>query len=533
MGASPHIDTLARDGLPPPEQWPVLRFDRPEFQYPEMLNAATVLLDDALAEGHGARTALLHGDRRLSYAELAALTDAIGGWLADDFAVRPGDRVLLRGANTPEIFAAWLAVVKIGAIVVPTMPLLRRRELATVLRRARPVVALCEPGLEGELEDALADTSAEMPCRMAPLVTPDRTPTPLAAAPTRADDICLIAFTSGTTGEPKACLHFHRDVLAMCDGFARHILAPTPDAIFTGTPPIAFTFGLGALLAFPLRFRGAAALPVGAGPDALALTIARHRATHVFTSPTGYRAMLAQTPAPDLSSLTASVSAGEHLNAATWHAWHAATGLRMIEGIGSTEMMHIFLSTTAAAARPGSVGKPVPGYEAALLDPDGRLLEGEATGRLAVRGPTGCRYMADARQANYVVDGWNVTGDLFMRDAGSDYSYVARSDDMIVSSGYNISGPEIESVLLEHPQVHECAVLGMPDAERGQIVRAVIVPAAGVAGDDALAEALKAHVKARLSPYKYPRRIDFRTSLPRTANGKLQRHLLADGAADG
>jgi 2-aminobenzoate-CoA ligase len=528
---SPHIDSYARDGLPPREQWPVLNFDLPELQYPSGLNAAGVLLDSALADGHGDRVAVLHGDRTLTYADMAAMVARVEAGLADGHGVRPGDRVLLRGTNTPEFFAAWLAVVRMGAIAVPTMPLLRRTELAYILGKVRAWVAICEPGLEADLEAALAEAApgGAMFDLVALAGGPDVALRPPVA--TRADDICLIAFTSGTTGQPKACLHFHRDILAMCDTFARHILRPGPDAIFTGTPPIAFTFGLGALLAFPMRFRAATALPQGAGADALAQAVSRHRATHIFTSPTGYRQLLKHVGDTDLSSLEASVSAGEHLNAPTWEAWHAATGLNMIEGIGATELIHIFASAAAEEARPGRIGKAVPGFTVALLDPDDRPIEGAGEGRLAVRGPTGCRYMGDPRQTKYVIDGWNVTGDLFRRDAQGWLSYAARADEMIVSAGYNISGAEIEAVLARHAAVAECAVVGVPDAGRGQIVKAVVVVNAGFDAGEALARVLQDYVKGAVAAYKYPRLVEFAASLPRTSNGKLMRHALRGGAS--
>ena len=523
---SPHIDTYARDGLPPRDQWPVLTFDLPELQYPPALNAAQVLLDDALAEGHAAAPAILHGERTITYADLATMVARVTHTLTTMHGVRPGDRVLLRGTNTPEFFAAWLAVIRMGAIAVPTMPLLRRAELATILAKSRAHVALCEPGLEPDLVAALAETDPQGRIVDLDALTTQGDAAPHPPAPTRADDVCLIAFTSGTTGDPKACLHFHRDILAMCDTFARHILRPGPNTIFTGTPPIAFTFGLGALLAFPMRFRGAAALPTSNGPDALAEAVQRHRATHIFTSPTGYRQLLARAADYDLSSLQASVSAGEHLAAPTWEAWHAATGLRMIEGIGATEMIHIFVSAPAHLARPGVIGKAVPGFRVELLDAHGAVIDGPGEGRLAVRGPTGCRYMADARQADYVVNGWNVTGDLFLRDADGWLSYLARADDMIVSSGYNISGAEIEAVLARHAAVAECAVVGIADEARGQIVKAVVVPSAGFEASDALVHALQDYVKGAIAAYKYLRCIEFRASLPRTSNGKLMRHTL-------
>ena len=532
LSPSAHLDSFARDHLPPPQLWPVLRFDLPELQYPDRLNCSTRLLDDAVAEGFGDKPAIMHGDWTITYSELKAMADRIAHVLTQDLAVIPGGRVLLRGANTPEMFAAWLAVIKAGAIAVTTMPMLRARELLPVIRKAEVAVALCQAGLEDDLTQAQA---AEPLLRRVVLFgAPDTELERLAAdksdsfepVATAADDVCLIAFTSGTTGDPKATLHFHRDVMAMGDTFASHIVGAPPGSVFCGTPPIAFTFGLGGLLTFPLQARSAVVLPAQSTPPAMAEAIARHRVTHLFTSPTAYRALLAKPGGYDLSSLTTCVSAGEHLPLGTSEAWLAATGIRLIDGIGATEMIHIFISDRPEDVRPGATGRPVPGYEACLLDADNRPIEGPGQGRLGVRGPTGCRYLDDPRQTVYVIDGWNVTGDVFRRDEDGFYWYVARGDDMIVSSGYNISGPEIEEALMLHPAVLECAVIAWPDAERGHIVKAVVVVGEGVTADDALAKALQDHIKATLAPYKYPRAVSFVSALPKTATGKLQRNAL-------
>jgi 2-aminobenzoate-CoA ligase len=536
LSPSAHTDSFARENLPPASQWPVMKFDRPELRYPVQLNCGERLLDDAITEGFGAAPAIIHGDVVLSYAALKGLTDRFAHVLVTDLGVVPGGRVLLRGGNTPEMFAAWLAVMKIGAIAVTTMPMLRVRELLPIIRKAQVPLALCQAGLE----DAVIGAQAEEPMLQrvvsfgAPGAELERLsaskPDHFAPVQTAADDVCLIAFTSGTTGDPKATMHFHRDVMAMGDSFARHIVRAGPGAVFSGTPPIAFTFGLGGLLTFPLQARAAVALPQQSTPPALAEAIARHGVTHLFTSPTAYRAMLNRGDEHDLSSLTTCISAGEHLPVSTAEAWMAATGIRLIDGIGSTEMIHIFISDRPEDVRLGATGRPVPGYEACLLDDHGQTITGPGTGRLGVRGPTGCRYLNDTRQTVYVVNGWNVTGDIFRRDEDGYYWYVARGDDMIVSSGYNIAGPEIEEALLLHPAVMECAVIGWPDSERGHIVKAVVVAREGFTADDALARTLQDHIKATLAPYKYPRAVSFVPALPKTATGKLQRHALRFGA---
>lgn len=532
---SAHLDSFTRDHLPPPEQWPDLRFTLPELLYPERLNCAVELLDKALTEGHGDRPAIVCGDLVWTYADLADRVDRIAQVLTLDLGAVPGNRVLLRAPNSPMMLACWLAVMKAGLVAVSTMPLLRAFELGQIVDKAAVRLALCDEALRDDLEPV-------------PAVRPDlrlvgfgggagelerlmeARPEPFTAVETSQDDVCLLAFTSGTTGEPKACAHFHRDVMAMCDTFARHILAPRPDDVLIGTPPIAFTFGLGAVLAFPFRFRAATALIEQSTPSALITAIQRHRATMVFTSPTGYRAMLTQLPDHDVASLRTCVSAGEVLPLATSDAWFQATGRRIVDGIGATEMIHIFISAAGDDIRPGATGRPVPGYVATLLGDDGREVAGPGIGRLAVRGPTGCRYLADARQARYVVDGWNVTGDSYRRDEDGYYWFVARADDMIISSGYNIAAPEVEQALLAHPAVAECAVIGAPDAERGNIVKAFVVTMPDRIQDAALARELQDFVKSRIAPYKYPRIVEFRESLPKTQTGKIQRFRLRDPA---
>ncbi|MBN9544888.1 MAG: AMP-binding protein [Alphaproteobacteria bacterium] len=528
---SQHRDTFARENLPPEDQWPVFEFSLPGLHIPDPFNCGAWLLDQALDQNASQKPAILQGDTVWSYAELAVQTNRLCHVLTDELGVAPGHRILLRGANSPIMFALWLAVMKVGAIAVSTMPMLRTRELQPIVEKAQIGLAICSADLTGDLETLLGVTplrrivsyggsTGELERAMAGKT--DR----FAAISTSQDDVCLIAFTSGTTGQPKATMHFHRDVLAMCETFARHMVPAGPDAIFTGTPSIAFTFGLGGLLVFPLYFRSAIALPRTGTPTALAEAIERYRATHVFTSPTAYRAITAWKNEFDLSSLKVCVSAGEALSKTISDSWHAATGIRLTDGIGGTEMIHIFISAAGDEIRPGATGKPVPGYTAQLFDQNGRAVEGPGTGRLGIRGPTGCRYLSDARQRDYVVGGWNMTGDVYRRDEDGYYWFVARADDMIVSGGYNIAGPEVEAALLLHPDVEECAVIGWPDPERGQVVKAVVVPKQGAVPGPDLAKTLQEHVKQTLAPYKYPRAVEFCDALPKTVTGKLQRGAL-------
>ena len=503
----------------------------PQLQLSDPFNCGEWLLDQALAGIAPEKPVIFHEGTVWSYADLAAQSNRLCRVLTEDLSVVPGNRVLLRGINSPMMFAAWLAVMRTGAVAVSTMPMLRAYELQRIVDKADIALALCSHDLTGELE-AILETSplrrivtygsaaGELEAAMA--AKSDR----FRAVRTSQDDVCLIAFTSGTTGQPKATLHFHRDVLAMCETFARHMLPADPDAIFAGTPSIAFTFGLGGLLVFPLYFRAAIALSGGSTPLALAQTVQRDRATHLFTSPTAYKAMRPRMAEFDLSSLRVCVSGGEALSKAISDDWFAGTGVRLIDGIGSTEMIHIFISATGAEIRPGATGRPVPGYTAQLFDENFHPIEGTGTGRLGVRGPTGCRYLNDPRQRDYVVRGWNMTGDIYRRDEDGYFWFVARTDDMIVSGGHNIAGLEVESALALHPDVEDCAVIGWPDSERGQIVKAVVVPRPGVAAGPELAKSLQDHVKQTLAPYKYPRAIEFRDRLPKTTTGKLLRSAL-------
>jgi 2-aminobenzoate-CoA ligase len=540
MTPSTHLDTFARDNLPPREQWPDFLFGLPELKYPDRMNCVTELLDRWIAAGHGDWPCLITARETLSYAQLAERVNRIANVLTRDLGLMPGHRVLLRGPNSPMMVAAYLAVIKAGGVVVATMPLLRAKEIAYPLAKAKIALALCDHRLADEMEKARAAASDLKRVVYWGSGTGDALEALMAkpgyeaftACDTASDDVCLIGFTSGTTGEPKGTMHFHRDILATCDSYGRHVLRAEASDRFIGSPPLAFTFGLGGLVLFPLRVGAATILPDKTAPDDLLAAIGKFRATISFTAPTAYRAMLAKLSEHDISSLRKCVSAGEALPKATFDAWQAATGIGILDGIGATEMLHIFIGSPEHEIRPGATGKPVPGYEARVIDADGNEVPPGTIGRLAVRGPTGCRYLADKRQRQYVQNGWNVTGDTYLMDGDGYFWYQARSDDMIVSAGYNIAGPEVESALLAHPAVAECGVVGAPDEERGQIVKAYVVLRPGHNGDAATTKLLQDYVKATIAPYKYPRAVEYVTALPRTQTGKLQRFELRRIAAD-
>jgi 2-aminobenzoate-CoA ligase len=534
MTPSAHLDSFARDNLPPRAQWPDFLFDLPELKYPDRINCAVDLLDRWIATGQGDRPCLISPAESLSYAQLAERVNRIANVLTRDLGLLPGHRVLLRGPNSPTMVAAYLAVIKAGGVVVATMPLLRAKEIAYPVTKAKIRLAFCDHRLADEMEKTLPLAGELERVVYWGSGTPDALEALMAkpgyehfsACDTASDDVCLIAFTSGTTGEPKGTMHFHRDMLATCDSYGRHVLRAQATDRFMGSPPLAFTFGLGGLVLFPLRVGAATILLERAGPDDLLAAAAQFGATVCFTAPTAYRAMLAKLAEHDVSSLRKCVSAGETLPQATFDAWHAATGIKILDGIGATEMLHIFIGSPEDEIRPGATGRPVPGYEARVVDAGGNEVPPNTLGRLAVRGPTGCRYLADKRQRVYVRDGWNITGDTYLMDADGYFWYQARSDDMIVSAGYNIAGPEVETALLTHPAIAECGVVGAPDAERGQIVKAYVVLRPGHSGDAALTKLLQDYVKASIAPYKYPRAIEYVTALPRTQTGKLQRFEL-------
>ncbi|WP_146343766.1 AMP-binding protein [Phaeobacter marinintestinus] len=533
---SAHTDTFTRDNLPAFDSWPDLLLGG--FDYPDRLNAGVALTDAMVAQGFGDRTALIGNGRRRTYKELADWTNRLAHVLVDDLGVRPGNRVLIRSANNPAMVACWLAATKAGAVVVNTMPMLRAGELAKYVEKAEITHALCDTRLMDEMTacakmsdhlntvvgfDGTANHDAELD-RLAL-----EKPVGFEAVETSQDDVALIGFTSGSTGNPKATLHFHRDLLIVADGYAREVLKVQPDDIFVGSPPLAFTFGLGGLAIFPLRFGAAATLLEAATPPNMIEIIEKYKATVCFTAPTAYRAMLrAMDEGADLSSLRAAVSAGETLPAPVYDEWKAKTGKPMLDGIGATEMLHIFITNRFEDHKPACTGKPVVGYQARVIGPDGAEVAPGEVGQLAVRGPTGCRYLRGERQDEYVRDGWNITGDAFVMDGDGYFRFAARSDDMIISAGYNIAGPEVEAALLAHDAVAECAVIGVPDDDRGQIVEAHVVLGGDEAPSKALVKLLQDHVKAMIAPYKYPRSIIFAKALPKTESGKIQRFRLRD-----
>jgi 2-aminobenzoate-CoA ligase len=538
LGPTGHTDTFARDRLPAQEDWPEIRLDG--FDYPDWLNVGVELTDRMVEKGYGDHVALIGNGRSRTYKELTDWTNRIAHVLVEDYGVRPGNRVLIRSANNPAMVACWLAATKVGAVVVNTMPMLRSGELTKIVDKAEITHALCDTRLMEELIlceqgsrflktvvgfDGTANHDAELDRRAL------KKPVRFEPVRTGRDDVALLGFTSGTTGEPKATMHFHRDLLIIADGYAREVLGVTPEDVFIGSPPLAFTFGLGGLAVFPLRFGAAAALLEQASPPNMVAMIEEHRATICFTAPTAYRVMLkAMDEGADLSSLRAAVSAGETLPAPVYEEWQEKTGKPMLDGIGATEMLHIFITNRFDDHRPGCTGKPVTGYEARIVDEAMVEKPRGEVGRLAVRGPTGCRYLADKRQGAYVRDGWNLTGDAFWQDEDGYFHFAARTDDMILSAGYNIAGPEVEAALLSHPAVLECAVVGVPDEERGQIVQAHVVLAAGQTGDALMVKLLQDHVKKVIAPFKYPRSVVFTTALPKTQTGKIQRFQLRSGA---
>jgi 2-aminobenzoate-CoA ligase len=513
-----HADTFARDHLPPRSAWPDLLLEG--LSYPGELNAAAVLLGEPRFEQ---RACIVGDGGTWTYAELRSRAEAVAATLAGDGGLVPGNRVLLHGPNSPGLIACWFGILLAGGVVVATMPLLRRGELAKVVEKARVSHALADARVAGEVP--------ELPWRREYDESTFGPGGGFDAVATDAEDVAIIAFTSGTTGEPKGCVHLHRDLLATCDTFGAQVLRPREDDVFTGTPPVAFTFGLGVNVLFPLRV-GASTVPIGKpSPDAVVEAIERHAITTLSTAPTMYRAMLRGADLARIGSLRACVSAGEPLPAAVATAWTERTGLRIVDGIGSTEMLHIFIGSPAEESRPGSVGRPVPGYEAMVVDEAMQPVAAGEVGRLAVRGPTGCRYLDDPRQADYVVDGWNLTGDAFRCDADGYFWFAARNDDLIVSAGYNISPLEVEGALLQHDAVAECAVVASPHEERGHVVKAFVVVADGMRAGDELTAELQQHVKDRIAPYKYPRRIEFVDALPRTLTGKVQRAVLREQEA--
>jgi 2-aminobenzoate-CoA ligase len=536
LGPSGHVDNFARQNLPPPEQWPDLLLDRPEFQYPDYLNAAVELTDRNVERGFGDHIALIGNGRQRTYKELADWSNRLAHALVENYGVKPGNRVLIRSGNNPALVACWLAATKAGAVVVNTMPMLRAGELSKIVDKAEIALALTDSRIADELV-ACAKTSKFL----RQVVNFDGTsnhdaeldrvalnkPVRFDAVKTGRDDVALLGFTSGTTGEPKATMHFHRDLLIVADGYAKEVLKVTEDDVFVGSPPLAFTFGLGGLAIFPLRFGATATLLESASPNEMVDIIQTYKATICFTAPTAYRAMMAaMDKGADLSSLRLAVSAGETLPPPVFENWTRKTGKPILDGIGSTELLHIFITNRIGDAVAGTTGHPVAGYEAKIVDEEMNELPPGKVGKLVVRGPTGCRYLADIRQTNYVRDGWNLTGDAFMSDENGRLSFVARADDMIISSGYNIAGPEVEAALLTHPDVAECAVVGQADEERGQIVFAFVVLKQGARSDDLEVKLLQDHVKAKIAPYKYPRAVRFVEALPKTQTGKIQRFKL-------
>jgi 2-aminobenzoate-CoA ligase len=532
-----HVDTFARDNLPAAALQPEFVFDLPALQFPEQLNCATELLDQHVAAGRGDRVCIRAPGLTWTYADLQDKANRIANVLVQDMGLVPGNRVLLRAPNNPMLAACWFAVIKAGGIAVATMPLLRAKELKAIIDIGQVSHALCDAALADEMRLTALDAPLLRHLRHFNYNGPDSLEAAMERASpyfdsvdTASDDTCLLGFTSGTTGVPKATMHFHRDVMAICHCWPPHVLKPTADDVFIGSPPLAFTFGLGGLVLFPMSVGASTVLLEKASPPQLLDGIKEFHATVLFTAPTSYRTLAARGIELRRTPLRKCVSAGEALPAATRALWKEATGIELIDGIGATELLHIFISHDENNARPGATGKPVPGYQAKVVNDDGNEVPPGTVGKLAVKGPTGCRYLADERQKAYVKNGWNLTGDAYLMDADGYFFYQARTDDMIISAGYNIAAPEVEEALMLHPAVAECAVIGVADAERGQIVKAYVVLRPGQEQNEAMVKTLQDFVKQTVAPYKYPRAVEFTDKLPRTQTGKLQRFKLQEQA---
>ncbi|MBV9233339.1 MAG: AMP-binding protein [Candidatus Eremiobacteraeota bacterium] len=528
-----HVDSFAEERLPPPHDMPEVLLSG--LAYSQWINAAVELLDRQAEKYANRRCILTAAGKTWTYRQLLEASNRIAAVLVDDLGLQPGNRVLLRAPNGPMLAACWFAVLKAGGIVVTTMPLYRSAELRGMIEKAQVTYALCDARLRDELDRACAD----VPAVNRLFFNDERAPGDalegrmaskdgaFANARTAAEDIALIAFTSGTTGTPKAAMHYHRDVMAICDTYCARVLQPDENDLFCGSPPLGFTFGLGGLLLFPVYAGAATLLLERAGPPELLDAVARFGVTTIFTAPLAYRAMAANCASLDLQTLRTCVSAGETLPKAIWDEWNAKTGIRILDGIGSTEMLHIFIGSPVDGVRPGSTGRAVPGYVAEIHDDEGRRVENGIVGRLAVKGPTGCKYLDDVRQKNYVENGWNYPGDAYRRDDDGYFWYVARTDDMIVSAGYNISGPEVEHVLIAHADVKEVAVVGNRDALREtNYVKAFVVLAEGCTPTTEKAQELCDFCKTQIAPFKAPREVEFVAALPRTETGKLQRYKL-------
>ena len=527
------IQRLPAGSLPELRLYPEFIFDLPDLKYPARLNACRELLDRNLEANRGLRPAIIHHGQAISYDKLFHSVETLAGSLFD-LGLVPGDRVLLRFQNRPELIIGWLAVLRIGGIVVATMPLLRSRELEAIVADCDPAFFLTQEEL---WEESAKVVSRHHTCKVILAGSPRQgciawadllsAPRTCPAADTSAEDLALLAYTSGSTGEPKGTIHTHRDILAIADSYARHVLAPRPEDVFGGPPTMAFTFGLGGLVAFPFRFGAATSLLERFSPSALIETIRSAGITILFASATTYNILL-KSDVPDFAescgSLRLCVSAGETLPPAVYTAWKQRTGVEILDGIGATEMLHIFISNRCGHVKLGATGTPVPGYHARIIDENGLELPVGHAGLLAVKGPTGCRYWnRPRRQAEYVRHGWNIPGDIFIRDEEGFYHYQCRADDMIICGGYNIAGPEVEAVLMEHPAVQECAVVASPDSTRGAIPKAFVVLRDGASPGSELESELRSFVKERLAPYKYPRLIEFLTRLPKTETGKIRR----------
>ncbi len=527
---------------PPRELWPRFGLDFPEArEWPAKLNIAEVLVDDNLKRGD--KPAILYEDRQIKYRELQLMINKFGNALKV-LDVKPYDRVMLRLPNIPEFIVSSLAVQKLGAVSVPTFTLLKAKELSYIASDCEAKVLITTPSLLEDVEKAkgelktirhivLADakpSEVEAPYIAFDYLMDDfKEATGLEPVRVDQDEVTLLLYTSGTTGPPKGCIHTHRHYLAVADCYAKNVLQAREDDVWGGPPTMAFAYGHTGLICNPLR-HGATTSLVGSGrfePASMFQLIEKHGISVFYGVPTAYRTMVAlkhERGKYDFSSLRVCVTAGEPCPPSLYYTIKEFFGCEVLEHMGCTELFNGFISTRFGQVKPGSMGLAVPGYDVRILGDDGNEVKTGEVGHLAVAGPIGIRYWKlPEKQAESVRNGWNHTGDMAYKDEEGFFWFASRSDDIIKTAAYRVSPHEVEEALIKHGAVAEAGVIGVPDLERGQIIKAFIVLKPDHKPSSRLEEELRVFVKDQIAPYKAPKEVEFVKELPKTETGKIRR----------